>query len=260
LKIPGALFAMNNLLKRLNISKLWLLVALAIFLPGVSSFSSSFFWKASNAETCKALIFTAHEGRKADRIIEPMEEFPLSGYSYYLLGSGTNGVIYRIVPKDGSSAFIVKRYTNLYQRQHDVELLSSFRGLQDKGLDLGFYIPEARVLGRDAVVTEDTRGQDLEKLAGGTELKIDQKKTLEKLYAENLAKFRKVVESHFEFSMKYPLADVAYPSFGDERINLPTWNVVYKNLGSIGTTYGLVKADNIIVDPVTLRMSLIDPF
>lgn len=174
-------------------------------------------------------------------------------YTFSLLGSGITAKAYLVSDESGKPLFVYKVYHEITGREasppevlklSDETAFEEIQSAIDKGIDVGFKIPKTYNV-FDSLVSklEYVPGRDLASILQDESVSKALKTELLAIYKRKLDKFTK------NFMTRLPTFDVEAKDY------------TYKAqaLTSDGSFLITIKPSNVIVDPVTFQMTLIDP-
>lgn len=216
-----------------------LLSALTVLSGPTSVFGSTF--------ECIQLDIKVHLGQDApDSEVSGLELYdPTSHYSF--LGKGEmGGTVYRVRPSDSKPSYVLKQYFDTEMRRKDelgfaklLQLLPPMEGIE---------IVRPEVVGKLSMKLPDINGETLEKAVNDPRLSDSQRIEL----TSRWNRFIKRVDSAVR---------------GDPHSRGPTYmtfSPLHRFLASFTENDQkfpiLLKPDNVVVDPKTGRMFVIDPF
>jgi hypothetical protein len=163
---------------------------------------------------------------------------------YFRLGSGIGGgTVYRVIPTDGRSPYILKEYNNLYSREND---LAAFRLIrQEVPLPSDIEVIDPRSAGKKSMISQNILGQTLSSVIGNNDVPMNERERLIKVW------------NHFIDRTHTTLTRDAHWFDFDNKGKIHTLHLnIYKN-GRTVTIW--LKPDNAIVDSMDGRIFLIDP-
>lgn len=180
-----------------------------------------------------------------------------------LLGQGKYGEVYRIQSKNPKRSDWILKITTTAEKENG--LLSRLREIC-RGRDCGFQIArseliEARIEGHGALKLSDTRGRSIYSLM--TDPSVDEalKRELERKYHERFDRLRASLDGYAPekaapqdkyFFGNHPPGTYPIPLDG---LPILKAKIYGHHLWEL-----LLKSDNVIVDPHTLEMTIVDPY
>ncbi len=169
---------------------------------------------------------------------QPIAKIPERGH---VLGAGQNGEVKLL--SDGKSKYVVKAYHSksdhrTSQIQSD---LRAFRYLEKYKARFSFELPLVKYLGANEIQMSYHEGRTVDELLKDKKTNAEVKEKIEKAYAKLLSEIEATLH-HFDHVEKKDGILVAE----DDQL-------------AMGPFHFIIKKDNVIVNPETLRLTLIDP-
>jgi hypothetical protein len=200
----------------------------------------------------EAQLFPINEGRQIF-VFPHFVSRLFKGIIRVLGEGGYGGTVYRLIPIDGKPQ-VLKRGVDKEELQEDQNTMDWLRRFNSyKGSPV--RISRSKILPEDprTMRLENLYGTNLDKVMRGPWLSPFLKNRLRVKYEEFLADVIKT------FKSEYPSQSISqwrYESFDD---GLPAFQVPAFDKMSRKPKRLFIKADNILVDPYTLELTLIDP-
>lgn len=166
---------------------------------------------------------------------------------YFELGTGEGGgSVYRVHPPDGKPTYVLKEYRDAAKRDNDAVTYSFLKNLPYSTEGIEIVYPE--VIGKKSMKFPDIEGQTLKSVMHAPGLSQSERKHL-------IDKWNHFLEQTSAEVMKE--AGISDDGLG-QYYGLQSYFVKFKHNGKMIGIW--LKADNVIVQPKTGRMFVIDPY
>lgn len=214
---------------------------------------------AKMASERRALMSVASNARPEDAVYNA-QKFKMmvqDSPDYRLLGEGDNGMVYLHRPNGAEEGqYVLKVYKDAINNPEKAIAndIAAFKLLDEAFKNNGVPIDTVKIIGQDKTKLrlEYNKGETLESMLKGNSISQDQRQALLKSYNAALASMDKVhaTESKLGRVLKFD-KDKKINGFSQRSIVLKTPD---------GPVTIILKPDNFLVDPVTQRITLIDPY
>lgn len=224
----------------------------------------------SNQNPEKQFNFMPHLGTMVPALPEwnlesGVEVRLLSDGAQNLASKGNMGQIYVIDP-NGSNPYVLKVYTTEWHMRSDLDTLSFLRKcLQTRNSKSDFLVVDAAIFEKNTLRLSYTRGRDLEHLLSDPEIPHSLKVRLTHLYRDRLERLARQIKLEAPTESELFIeTDPSLKSIDDEGRLVPLRMAIlpvhHSGIETTSEVRILIKPRQVIVDPVSLEMTIVDPY
>lgn len=221
-----------------------LLPLLSLF--GVLSALAGSFSAFGTTLECLKFDISTHLGHAVDHPNVHSLELYDSNSRYFMLGEGSNGAVYRVVPLHGEPSYVLKEYSTSQRRNSDmVGFLRLHRGMPHVE---GVEVIHPQIIGKKSMRLPDVQGQTLAKVLQDPKISEAEKNHL-------IATWNHFLE---QANAALPKGPGVFRHDLDKRDPAHIFEMIFVD-NNIPYTLWL-KPDNVIVQAKTGHLFLIDPY